>query len=333
MTTVMQPSCKRSSVGSDIRGGPDPDAARMRVGIIAPQGWTGEYEGLSGPESWRRTVEVAQRAERLGFDSVWLFDHFHTTPDPTDAPVLEAYTTLSALAPLTERVHLGQIVTCALYRNPALLAKMVTTLDVVSDGRAELGLGAGWKEEEFLAYGYPFPSLRERQDRLRDTLEIVTRMFEPGRASYDGDTARVDGAINEPKPVQQPGPRVMVGGNGHKVTWRLAARYADELNLDASPPEEMPDALSVIRERCEEIDRDPASLAVSVHIWWEQLDAAPSRAELLRQYGDAGISRVMTLVRASAEDPDELDRFREDCVEAGLELDAPAAVEAGVAAG
>ena len=293
----------------------------MRVGIIVPQGWTGEYEGLTGPEAWSRTVAVAQRGEQLGFESLWFFDHFHTTPDPTDAPVLEAYTTLSALAPLTERVRLGQIVTCALYRNPALLGKMVTTLDVVSGGRAEVGLGAGWKEEEFTAYGYEFPSLKERQERLKDTLEIVTRMFEPGRASYDGSTARVAGAINEPKPVQQPAPRIMVGGNGRKVTWRLAARYADELNLDASPPDEMPDALSVIRERCEEIDRDPATLAVSVHIWWEHLDAAPSRAELLARYQEAGISRVMTLVRAAAEDPDELDRFREDCVEAGVELE------------
>lgn len=301
----------------------------MRVGIILPQGWTGEYEGRTGSECWARTVEVAQRADELGFDSVWLFDHFHTTPDPTDAPVLEAYTTLSALAPLTERVRLGQIVTCALYRNPALLAKMATTLDIVSDGRAELGLGAGWKEEEFRAYGYDFPSLKVRQTRLRDTLEIVTRMFEPGRATYAGETASVDGAINEPKPVQQPAPRIMVGGNGRNVTWRLAARYADELNLDASPPDEMPEAMTVIRERCEEIDRDPASLAVSVHIWWEQLDAAPSRAELLRAYADAGISRVMTLVRASADDPDELDRFRDDCLDAGLELDAPAALAAG----
>lgn len=296
----------------------------MRVGIIVPQGWTGEYEGRSGPECWDRTVEVAQRAERLGFDSVWLFDHFHTTPDPMDAPVLEAYTTLSALAPLTERVRLGEIVTCSLYRNPALLAKMVTTLDVVSGGRAEVGVGAGWKEEEFVAYGYDFPSLRERQTRLKDTLEILTRMFEPGHATYDGETARVREAINEPKPVQQPAPRIMVGGNGRKVTWRLAARYADELNLDASPPEEMPDALSVIRERCEEIDRDPATLAVSVHIWWEQLDQAPSRAELLASYAEAGISRVMTLVRAAAEDPDELDRFRDDCVEAGVELEGSA---------
>jgi F420-dependent oxidoreductase-like protein len=323
--TRVQATCKRSRRDPRMASGRHPDAPRMDVGIIVPQGWTGEYEGLSGPECWARTVEVAQRAERLGFESLWLFDHFHTTPDPTDAPVLEAYTTLAALAPLTDRVRLGQIVTCALYRNPALLAKMATTLDVVSGGRLEVGVGAGWKEEEFRAYGYEFPSLKVRQTRLKDTLEILTRMFEPGRASYQGETASIDGAINEPRPVQQPAPRIMVGGNGREVTWRLAARYADELNLDASPPDEMPDALSVIRERCEEIDRDPATLAVSVHIWWEQLDDAPSRAELLRRYADAGIDRVMTLVRAAAEDPDELDRFREDCMEAGVTLRGPAA--------
>src|SRR4051794_21668147 len=119
----------------------------VKLGVIVPQGWTGEYAGWDGVRAWNRTLEVAQLADRTGFDSIWVFDHFHTTPDPTDEPVFEAYTTLSALAMATERVGLGQIVTCAGYRNPALLAKMVTTMDVFSGGRMSLGLGAGWKEE------------------------------------------------------------------------------------------------------------------------------------------------------------------------------------------
>jgi alkanesulfonate monooxygenase SsuD/methylene tetrahydromethanopterin reductase-like flavin-dependent oxidoreductase (luciferase family) len=113
----------------------------------------------------------------------------------------------------------------------------------------------------------------------------------------------------------------MVGGNGREVTWRLAARYADELNLDATQPDELPEALDVVAARCAEVDRDPSSLPVSVHIWWEHLDAAPSRAELIAAYREAGASRVMTLVRASAQDPDELERFRDDCVSAGAELE------------
>jgi len=292
----------------------------MRVGIIVPQGWTSEYVGAEPADAWARTVEIAQRAEALGFDSAWMFDHFHTTPEPRDTLTFEVYTALAALAGRTSSIGLGQIVTCAAYRNPALLAKMASTLDVVSGGRLQLGLGAGWKEEEFSAYGYEFPSTRDRLERLRDTLEIVTRMFGPGRATYEGEQAQVRDAINEPKPLQRPRPTVMVGGNGRDVTWRLAARFADELNLDAVPPSELPEALSVIADRCAEIGRDPATLPVSVHIWWEHLDAAPSRSDLIAQYREAGASRVMTLVRAAAKDPDEIDAFRADCAAGGAEL-------------
>jgi alkanesulfonate monooxygenase SsuD/methylene tetrahydromethanopterin reductase-like flavin-dependent oxidoreductase (luciferase family) len=262
----------------------------------------------------------ANRGRRAAGRVARLRVSFHTTPEPEDTITFEAYTALTGLAGQTSTIRLGHIVTCAAYRNPALVAKMISTMDVVSGGRMQVGLGAGWKREEFDAYGYEFPSTRDRLGRLRDTLEIVTRMFEPGRATYAGDHASVDGAINEPKPLQRPRPLIMVGGNGRDVTWRLAARYADELNLDATPPDELPDALSVVAERCQEIGRDPATLPVSVHIWWEHLDAAASRADLLSRYREAGVSRVMTMVRASAENADALDAFQADCIEAGAEL-------------
>jgi F420-dependent oxidoreductase-like protein len=303
----------------------------MRVGIIVPQGWTSEYAGVAPEEAWRRSVVIAQRAEALGFDSAWLFDHFHTTPDPADTITFEAYTALTGLAVETSRINLGHIVTCVAYRNPALVAKMIATMDVISGGRMQVGLGAGWKREEFDAYGYDFPSTRDRLARLRDSLEIISRMFEPGRATFIGEHARVAGAINEPKPLRQPRPPIMVGGNGREVTWRLAARYADELNLDATPPDELPEALSVVAARCEEIGRDPATLPVSVHIWWEHLDDAPSRASLLSAYQDAGASRVMTLVRKATVDIDELDRFQADCVEAGVRLDPTSGLAAAAA--
>ena len=293
----------------------------MKVGVIVPQGWTGEYAGVKPVDAWRRTVETARDAERLGFDSVWVFDHFHTTPEPTDELTFEAYTSLSALAALTSRVRLGQIVTCAAYRNPALVAKMVSTLDTISGGRVELGLGAGWKREEWEAYGYDFPPTRERLALLEDALEIVTRMFGPGHATYDGKRARITGAINLPKPIQQPRVPIMVGGNGRDVTWRLAARFADELNLDNMAIDDMPEAMKVIASRCEEVGRDPATLRVSVHIWWSSFEEAPSRSDLLARYREAGVSRVMTLVRAAARDPDAVARLREDALEAGAELE------------
>jgi F420-dependent oxidoreductase-like protein len=294
----------------------------MKVGVIVPQGWTGEYAGVEPVYAWRRTVETARDAERLGFDSIWLFDHFHTVPEPTDELTFEAFTSLSALAALTSRVRVGQIVTCAAYRNPALVAKMVSTLDTISGGRAELGIGAGWKREEWEAYGYDFPPTRERLAFLEESLEIVTRMFAPGRATFAGERARVAGAINLPKPIQQPRLPIMVGGNGREITWRLAARFADELNLDNVAADEMPEAMKVIAERCEEVGRDPATLRVSVHIWWSSFEEAPSRADHLAAYKDAGASRVMTLVRAAARDPEAIARFREDALEAGAELEA-----------
>src|SRR5918994_6751990 len=242
----------------------------MKLGVIVPQGWTGEYDGWDAGRAWARTVEVARHAERIGAESVWLFDHFHTVPRPTDEMTFESFTTLSALAALTERVRLGHIVICNGFRNPALTAKMAATLDVISGGRFELGIGAGWKRDEWLAYGYGFPDTPVRLAMLHDALEVIGRMLEPDKhvhATYDGDHHSVRDARNVPKPVQPDGMPIMVGGNGPNVTWRLAARYADELNVDGMSPDEVRMALPVIRSRCEEIDRDPDTLSISAHIW------------------------------------------------------------------
>ncbi len=294
----------------------------MRVGIIVPQGWTGEYDGWDASRAWARSVAIAHEAEALGFDSLWLFDHVQTEPDPTDEITFEAFVGLSALAVETARVRLGHLVLCAGYRNPALVAKMISTLDVVSGGRAELALGAGWKQDEFEAYGWGFPPLRERMALLEDTLEIVTRMLAPGHATYEGSHASVRDAINVPRGEQSPRIPVMVGGNGPNRTWRLAARFADELNVDWLSPDEVREAHPVIASRCEEIGRDPGTLRLSVNIG--RPHSAPEgavRADLLRRYADTGVDRVMTLIAASADDEGALERFAEDCVAAGCELD------------
>ena len=293
----------------------------MKVGVIVPQGWTGEYAGMEPSAAWQRTVEVAQAAERLGFESIWLFDHFHTTPDPTDELTFESFTSLSALAAITERVRLGHIVICTAFRNPALLAKMISTMDTISGGRMELGIGAGWKKEEWEAYGYTFPKTPERLATLKDHLQVITRMMEPGRATFQGEHASIRGAINLPKPLQTPRVPIMVGGNGRNVTWRLAARFADEINVDGMPADELRnEAMPLIRQRCEEIGRDPSTLKVSAHLWWKQVDDAPNRVEMLEAYREAGVSRIMTLVRDSARDPGALEAFRDDVIEAGGEL-------------
>ena len=292
----------------------------MKVGVIVPQGWQGEYEGWEPDRAWRRTVAVAQQAERLGYESIWLFDHFHTVPEPTDELTFEAFTSLAALAALTGRVRLGHVVLCSSYRNPALLAKMAGTMDVISSGRFDLGIGAGWKRDEWVAYGYGFPPLKERLAHLGDSLEILTRMLAPGtaHASFAGEHAHVDDAINLPRGLQRPHVPVMVGGNGQNVTWRLAARFADELNLDGPSPDEVERWLPVIRARCEEIGRDPATLSLSVHVWHEDLeDAGPARVERLAAFRDLGIARVMGLLHRSATTDEALESLAEDARAAG----------------
>ena len=196
-------------------------------------------------------------------------------PRPTDEITFESFTSLAALAALTERVRLGHIVICTAFRNPALTAKMISTMDSISGGRMELGIGAGWKKDEWLAYGYGFPETRERLDRLEDDLGVIRAMLEGDKhdhATHVGTHSSVRDARNVPKPIQRPRVPIMVGGNGPNVTWRLAAHFADELNLDGLSPTEVDEALPVIRSRCEEIGRDPATLPVSVHLWWGDID-------------------------------------------------------------
>jgi F420-dependent oxidoreductase-like protein len=293
----------------------------MKIGVIVPQGWTGEYRGWNPVDAWARTRAVAKLTERLGFESIWLFDHFHTVPRPTLETTFEAFTSLAALAAETTRVRLGHVVLCAAYRNPALMTKMISTLDVISAGRAELGLGAGWKRDEWRAYGYGFPDAPERLAILRDTLEIARQMMTDDRATFSGRQLHIDGAINRPQPIQRPRVPIMVGGNGPNVTWRLAARYADELNLDGMTPAEVNDALPVIRARCEEIGRDPGSLALSVHIWWEQLSqtGAP-RSEMVAEYRELGVSRVIGLVREVTDSDEALEHWAQDARAGGAEL-------------
>ncbi len=296
----------------------------MKIGVIVPQGWVGEYDGWDPGRAWRRTTEVAVQADRLGFESIWLFDHFHTVPRPTDEITFESFTSLAALAALTTRVRLGHIVICTAFRNPALTAKMISTMDTISAGRMELGIGAGWKRDEWLAYGYGFPETRERLARLGDDLEVFVRMLAGDKhdhATYVGRYAEVKDAINVPKPIQRPRVPIMVGGNGPNVTWRLAARHADELNLDGMTPEEVVEALPMIRSRCAEIDRDPASLALSVHIWTDNLpDAGAERVALLAAYREIGVDRVMAIVKRSVTDDAALEALAGDARAAGLEL-------------
>jgi alkanesulfonate monooxygenase SsuD/methylene tetrahydromethanopterin reductase-like flavin-dependent oxidoreductase (luciferase family) len=232
--------------------------------------------------------------------------------------VFEPVVELTGIAAVTSRARLGHLVLAAAYRPAALTAKMISTLDVIARGRVELGIGAGWKEDEWRAYGYGFPDAPERLAILADHLEVITRMLAPGHATWAGRHASVDDAIHEPKSAGGRIP-VLIGGNGPNVTWRLAARFADELNLDAMLPEEVERALPVIASRCEEVGRAPSSLRVSVHVWGRpDAPAGPARRDRLRAYRDVGAARVMLQGFGAVSDPGLLERMAEDCAAVGL---------------
>jgi alkanesulfonate monooxygenase SsuD/methylene tetrahydromethanopterin reductase-like flavin-dependent oxidoreductase (luciferase family) len=292
----------------------------MRIGLTLPQGCDREYLGMDARRAWQRTIEVAQWAEATGFESLWVYDHMQVDPPPEEAIVFEPMVELAAVAAATSRARLGHLVLAAAYRNAGLTAKAISTLDVISGGRVELGIGGGWKEDEWLAYGYGFPAAAERLAILADHLEIISRMLAPGRATYEGRHAHVRDAIHEPKGLQEPRIPIVVGGNGPNVTWRLAARFADELNLDALTPAEVDAALPVIASRCEEIGREPASLKVSVHIWGAAGDVAPGpeRRQRLRDYASLGMSRTIVQGFAVAADPHAIDPLVDDLAAVGF---------------
>jgi F420-dependent oxidoreductase-like protein len=292
----------------------------MKLGLTLPQGCDREYLGVDPENAWRRTVEVARWAEDAGFESLWVYDHMQVDPPPEEAIVFEPFAELAALAAETRRARLGHLVLAASYRNPGLTAKAISTIDVISGGRAILGIGAGWKEDEWLAYGYGFPPAPERLAVLADQLEIITRMLGPGRATWNGTYASVHDAIHEPKGLQQPRIPILVGGNGPRVTWRLAARFADELNLDALPPDRVEAALPVIRERCDEVGRDPSSLAVSVHIWGDAgaVAAGTERRQRFRDYEGLGLERIIVQGFALVKDAHAIDDVVDDALAVGL---------------
>lgn len=228
----------------------------MDFGVIVPQGWRMDLVGISDPaEAYETMTRVAQEADALGYHSIWLYDHFHTVPIPTQEITFECWTSTAALARDTRRVRLGQMVTCNSYRNPALLAKIASTVDALSHGRLDFGIGAGWYEEEYVAYGYPYPGTHERLGRLHEAVEIILSMWTQEEANFEGTYYQVRGAINQPKGVQKPRIPLLIGGGGEKVTLRLVAQYADACNVGGDIPT-IKHKLAVLKQHCEQLGRD-----------------------------------------------------------------------------
>ncbi|WP_420113837.1 LLM class F420-dependent oxidoreductase [Pseudactinotalea sp.] len=226
----------------------------MRFGLFVPQGWRLDLVGIDPAEQWDRMLAVARHADDGPWDSIWVYDHFHTTPEPTEEATHEAWTLMAAFAATTSRVKLGQMCSCMSYRNPAYLAKVAATVDVISGGRAQMGIGGGWYEHEWRAYGYGFPRAGERLARLDEGVQIMRQAWTHGVATLDGAHYQVDGAIVRPLPLQQGGIPLWIAGGGEKVTLRIAAQYADYTNFDGSP-QGFAHKSEVLRGHCERVGR------------------------------------------------------------------------------
>jgi F420-dependent oxidoreductase-like protein len=226
------------------------------------------YPGVPDDKLFDHVVEQAQAAEAAGFDLVTVMDHLYQIRGvgPETAPMLEAYTTLAGIAARTSRVKLGTLVTGVTYRNPALLAKEVTTLDVISKGRAILGIGAAWNEDEHAGYGYEFPAIGRRMDRLEEAVTIARLMFTEERPSFEGKFYRIDRALNMPRPIQKGGPKILIGGGGEKRTLRILARHGDIGHWFGGPLEELKRKKGVFEEHCAAVGRNPSDVMLTVGV-------------------------------------------------------------------
>lgn len=292
----------------------------IRLGLQLP---VFTYPGLPDDRLFDRVVEVATAAEASGFDALLLMDHVQQIGGvgrPED-PMLEPYTLLGALAARTTRIRLGTLVSGVVYRNPALLAKMVTTLDVISNGRAILGIGAAWYEDEATRYGYDWPAAGARLDRLEDALRICRAMFTQERATVEGRHHQIRDALNNPRPIQPGGPKILVGGGGERRTLRLAVRYADGCNIFDSL-DAVRRKLPILEQHCRDLGRDPSEIAKTR---LSMLCLAPTASEAERRLDQTLSSLPSPLpqdqLRALfiAGDPDAVCRQIQEHVEAGLD--------------
>src|SRR6476646_7347736 len=259
----------------------------IRAGLQIPN-FT--YPDVAPADLFQRVSDIAVTAEQAGFDTVMVMDHFYQLPllGPLDHEMFESYTLLAALAARTQRVKLGTLVTGVTYRNPAILAKTVTTLDVISRGRAFLGIGAAWFDVEHEALGVDFPPVKERFERLEEALQICRAMFRCERPTFEGKHYRVKEAINSPAPITPGGPPIMIGGSGERKTLRLMAQYAEMANFTAGF-DELPRKLEVLAKHCADVGRDINTINKtplgSLILGETMEDAEAKRGALLQERG------------------------------------------------
>lgn len=229
----------------------------VKFGLFVPQGWKMDLAEIADPvEKFEAMAAVAKAADaEPNWHSIWLYDHFHTVPEPTMEATFEAWSTTAALARDTSRVRIGQMTSCNGFRNPALYAKIASTVDVASHGRIDAGLGAGWYRHEWQAYGYGFPETRVRMRMFREAVQIIHAMWTEDRPVFNGEYYSIDGPINEPKGAQKPHIPFWIAGGGEQVTLKLVAQYGDACNIGREP-EGIRRKLEVLKRHCDALGRD-----------------------------------------------------------------------------
>ena len=237
----------------------------MRFGLFIPQGWRLDLVGIPTENHWQVMRDLADHADAGPWDSLWVYDHFHTVPVPTDEATHEAWTLMAAYAASTSRIKLGQMCTAMSYRNPVYLAKVAATTDIISGGRVQMGIGGGWYEHEWRAYGYGFPSAGVRLARLDEGVQIMRDAWRDGKVSFTGKQYQVDGAIVAPKPLQENGIPLWIAGGGEKVTLKIAAKYAQYTNF-TSDPEGFAHKSQILAEHCREVGTDFDAIVRSANV-------------------------------------------------------------------
>jgi F420-dependent oxidoreductase-like protein len=291
----------------------------MKLGLQIPSfTWPG-----GAAEIGARLGRIAQAADRAGYDSIWVMDHFFQIRGvgAAEEPMLEAYTTLGYLAALTQSARLGTLVTGVTYRHPAILAKIVTTLDVLSGGRAWLGIGAAWNEEEHVGLGIPFPPLAERFERLEEAIQICLQMWAEGDGPYEGKHYRLARTLNSPQALSRPHPPIMIGGNGERKTLRLVAKYADACNIFGGP-EDLARKLDVLRRHCDEVGRNYDEIEKTVYYMMdvgEDGSRVPRVNQDLERLAEAGAQTAIGALRG-VERIDPIERVGQDVIPKILDL-------------
>ena len=238
-----------------------------KFGVFVPQGWRMDLVEIRDPlAQYEAMTAVAREAEKAKFDSIWVYDHFHTVPTPEIETTFECWSITAGLSRDTKSIKIGQMVTCNGYRNPALLAKIASTIDVMSAGRLLCGLGAGWYEHEWRAYGYGFPEVPERMRAFREAVEIVVKMWTEEKPTYQGKFYTINEPINEPKGIQTPHIPLWLGGGGEKVTLKLVAKYAQACNVGGGDPVLVSQKLAILKEHCETLERSYDAITKSTRI-------------------------------------------------------------------